>query len=527
MATKEPSMSLTSLPIRRLVPLITTVIVIGALVVGGVAIWQTRGARTAENTLNNYLSAKEKIDRFSLLDVQVKYNSVVITAYPQTKDGQTVLITADTAEMGTIINDLDKADLSAAEHAAINAVQDARNAYLDLTKEQVDISTPEKLAAVSAKFNAVQAQQTQASAAANKLLQASVAAQQKKVHNAVRDLTWLLLAVSLGAGLVIAVGLSLFGRQLVRRIGLLDTALGSVVNGDLRVSVDARGNDEVSHMATGVNALADRLRSVFASIDNASGRLRTSAASLEEVAERVGKSASETSAQAEVVARTADEVSTNVQAVAAGGEQMGASITEIAQNANEAARVATGAVQSVEATTGTMNKLGDSSREIGDVVRLITSIAEQTNLLALNATIEAARAGDAGKGFAVVADEVKQLAQETARATEDISKRVETIQEDADQATQAITEIAGVITRINEFQTTIASAVEEQTATTQAINAGVSDAATGSGQIARSISGVAGSSSATAASMGEARTNAAELTAMSDELAGIVSGFRF
>ncbi len=174
-----------------------------------------------------------------------------------------------------------------------------------------------------------------------------------------------------------------------------------------------------------------------------------------------------------------------------------------------------------------MNKLGDSSREIGDVVRLITSIAEQTNLLALNATIEAARAGDAGKGFAVVADEVKQLAQETARATEDISKRVETIQEDADQATQAISEIAGVITRINEFQTTIASAVEEQTATTQAINAGVADAATGSGQIAHSIAGVAGSSSTTAASMGEARTNAAELSGMSDELAQIVAGFRF
>ena len=520
-------MSVTSLPIRRLVPMITAIIVIGALVVGGIAILQTRSAKTSEDSLNSYLVAKESIDRFALLDSQVKFNKIIIQTFPAAKDGSGKLITADTAEMGKIVTQLDNTTLSSTEHAAVDAIQAARDAYLKLDTGTKDVSTPEKLAAISAQYNAATGAQTDAIAAAKKLLQASVAQQQVRVHNAVRDLTWLLLAVSIGAGLLIAVGLWLFGRQLVRRIGLLDAALAQVVSGDLRVTVDASGGDEVSHMASGVNALAERLRTVFASIDNASGRLRTSAASLEEVAERVGLSASETSAQADVVARTADEVSTNVQAVAAGGEQMGASITEIAQNANEAARVATGAVQSVEATTGTMNKLGDSSREIGDVVRLITSIAEQTNLLALNATIEAARAGDAGKGFAVVADEVKQLAQETARATEDISRRVETIQEDADQATQAITEIAGVITRINEFQTTIASAVEEQTATTQAINAGVADAATGSSQIARSISGVAGSSSATAASMGEARTNAAELTAMSDELAQVVSGFRY
>jgi methyl-accepting chemotaxis protein len=148
-------------------------------------------------------------------------------------------------------------------------------------------------------------------------------------------------------------------------------------------------------------------------------------------------------------------------------------------------------------------------------------------LLALNATIEAARAGDAGKGFAVVADEVKQLAQETARATEDISKRVETIQEDADQAARAIADIAGVITRINEFQTTIASAVEEQTATTQAINAGVTEAASGSNQIAHNIAGVADAAGQTATSMGEARSSASDLSSMSDELARLVSGFRF
>jgi len=290
--------------------------------------------------------------------------------------------------------------------------------------------------------------------------------------------------------------------------------------------VDSRGGDEVSLMAGDVNALTERLRGVFAAVGEANGRLLGASNGLESLAGRVGSSADEASSRAEMVARSADEVSQNVQAVASGSEEMGASISEIAQNANEAARVATGAVQAVESTTGTMNKLGDSSREIGDVVRLITSIAEQTNLLALNATIEAARAGDAGKGFAVVADEVKQLAQETARATEDISRRVEAIQEDSDQAGRAIADIAGVITRINEFQTTIASAVEEQTATTQAINAGVTEAASGSNLIAQNIAGVAEAAGATAGSMGEARDSARDLAGMSAELTRLISAFR-
>jgi methyl-accepting chemotaxis protein len=520
-------MSAPSMPIRRLVPMITAVIVLGALVAGGVAVSQTRSAKDAESRLDSYLAAKENIERFALLDAQVKYARVVIVAYPQVADSQKPLIDAAIAEMGSLIGKLADAPLSPAEDTAIKAVETARNEYQVLEGQKPDISTPAKLQAVGAQYEAATGKQTAAVAAAKKLLQAGVTQAQDRVHNVVRDLTWVLLIVSLGVGLLLAFGLMLFGRQLVRRLGVLDDALGRVVKGDLRVTVDATGKDEVAHMAGAVNALAERLRTVFVSIDSASGRLRGSAVSLEAVAEKIGHSAEETSAQAEVVARTADEVSQNVQAVAAGGEEMGSSIGEIARNANEAARVATGAVRSVEATTGTMNKLGDSSREIGDVVRLITSIAEQTNLLALNATIEAARAGDAGKGFAVVADEVKQLAQETARATEDISRRVETIQQDSDQAAQAISEIAGVITQINEFQTTIASAVEEQTATTQAINAGVSDAATGSGQIARSISGVAGSSNLTAASIGEARTNARELTHMSDELAQIVADFSY
>jgi len=189
--------------------------------------------------------------------------------------------------------------------------------------------------------------------------------------------------------------------------------------------------------------------------------------------------------------------------------------------------VATGAVTAVEETTGTMHQLGESSKEIGDVIRLITSIAEQTNLLALNATIEAARAGDAGKGFAVVADEVKQLAQETARATEDISRRVQAIQDDAERATAAIGDISGVIARINEYQTTIAGAVEEQTATTQDMNTGITEAATGSTRIAESVGGMASAAGQTADAMAENRRSADELSTMSAELIAAVSGFRY
>jgi methyl-accepting chemotaxis protein len=171
-------------------------------------------------------------------------------------------------------------------------------------------------------------------------------------------------------------------------------------------------------------------------------------------------------------------------------------------------------------------RLGESSRQIGDVVKLISSIAEQTNLLALNATIEAARAGEAGKGFAVVANEVKELAQETARATEDIARRVETIQADTGSAVGAIEEVASIISRINDHQLTIAAAVEEQTATTAEMDRNVTDAASGSGDIATTIAGVATAARSTSASAEESRRAAADLAQVSGRLQSLAAQFR-
>ncbi len=168
-----------------------------------------------------------------------------------------------------------------------------------------------------------------------------------------------------------------------------------------------------------------------------------------------------------------EQVNRNLQTVATGAEEMSATIKEIAKNASEAARVASEAVKSAATTNATVSKLGDSSVEIGQVIKVITSIAQQTNLLALNATIEAARAGEAGKGFAVVANEVKELAKQTAKATEDISQKINAIQGDTKSAVDAIGNISGIINQINDISNTIATAVEEQSATTNEMSRNV------------------------------------------------------
>ncbi|MCW5890397.1 MAG: GAF domain-containing protein [bacterium] len=270
-------------------------------------------------------------------------------------------------------------------------------------------------------------------------------------------------------------------------------------------------------------AFTTQLRTVVEKVTESSQAVAAASEELTASSQQMSSNAEETASQAQVVAAAAEQVSRNVQTVATATEEMTASIKEIAKNAGDAARVATSAVSVAESTNTKVAALGESSAEIGKVIKVITSIAQQTNLLALNATIEAARAGEAGKGFAVVANEVKELAKETAKATEEISQKIEAIQNDTRAAVEAIGEIGGVINQINDIQNTIASAVEEQTATTNEIGRNVAEAAKGSAEIAENISGVAGSAAATSAGAGDASRAAGELARLASDLREIVA----
>ncbi len=327
-------------------------------------------------------------------------------------------------------------------------------------------------------------------------------------------------------GLVVAVVLALLvARSVTRPVQRIRDVLAQVAAGDLRVRAGATGGGELAEVARSLDGTLDSLSGVLTLVRDSADRLQGASTQLDVAAGSIADFSRAASDQTGLVVSSAGEVAASVDTVATGSSQMESAIREIAHNATEAARVAGQAVGVAETTTRTVGKLGDSSQEIATVVKLINGIAEQTNLLALNATIEAARAGEAGKGFAVVASEVKELAQETARATEDISRRVEAIQADTAGAVDAISRISSVIGEINDFQATIAAAVEEQTATTNEMNRNVAEAAGGTRQIAAAITGLADGTAQTNARVGDARRAAAELARMSGELQDAVRRF--
>jgi methyl-accepting chemotaxis protein len=301
--------------------------------------------------------------------------------------------------------------------------------------------------------------------------------------------------------------------------------VAAAAQGDLTRAVTVRGDDAIGQIGQGLERLLADLRGNFACIGSTAQTLSGASVELSAVSQQMSSNAGSTSSQASVVSAASEEVSKNIQTVSTAVEEMGASIREIAKNACEAARVATTAVQIADKTNVTVAKLGESSAEIGKVIKVITSIAGQTNLLALNATIEAARAGDAGRGFAVVANEVKELAKETARATEEIGRTIEAIQSDTRGVVEAIRKIGAIIDQINDYQGTIASAVEEQTATTNEMSRNLVGVARGSAEIAENITTLAEAAESTSRGAADTLKSSEDAARMAAELQKLVSRF--
>ncbi len=365
--------------------------------------------------------------------------------------------------------------------------------------------------------------------------------------------------VMLALGVLTLVGSVLFvwlyvGRNILRRIGGLQRSMQLLSNGDLETEVfQSRQNDEIAEMANSLHVFRESMiqsRALSAEQDkdrvakaerasrmearivefettvrNALDSLQTAAGSMQSTAQSMSATADESSALVSAVASAAEETSVNVQTVSSGTEELSSSIEEIGRQVVTSAEIARKAVDEAGATDSTMQGLADNAARISVVVDLIQTIASQTNLLALNATIEAARAGDAGRGFAVVASEVKSLANQTAKATDEIRQQIVSMQTVTTTAVTAIRNISNTITEINEVTTAIATAVEEQGAATREIARNIQHAAGGTGEVSSNIVGVSSAATQAGTAAGQVLTASDALRREADVLREEIDAF--
>ncbi|MDQ1288596.1 MAG: methyl-accepting chemotaxis protein [Actinomycetota bacterium] len=332
---------------------------------------------------------------------------------------------------------------------------------------------------------------------------------------------------SLAIGVVVLLVLStVVSRRITRPLREAVGVLSRVADHDYTGTVVVHSQDEIGTLGAAINSAVGDLRAVMGTIRTSAASLHEASRAMTQIADQVESSSSTTSIEITAAATAVGEVDGFVHAVAGSAEEMTASIGEIAYNSSEAARVAGTAVEAAQRTSAAIDKLGEASQSIADVLATITSIAGQTNLLALNATIEAARAGEAGRGFAVVASEVKDLAQGTANATGDIEARVAAIRSDTDEAIESIKGIQEVIEEIAGYQVTIAAAVEEQTATTHEMSRSITEAASGTSVIHKNIASVADAAGYAAEGAQATQQSAEGLARLADELTALVARFR-
>ncbi|MBM3555621.1 MAG: bacteriohemerythrin [Alphaproteobacteria bacterium] len=380
--------------------------------------------------------------------------------------------------------------------------------------------------------------------------QANATAEATRASVVVQTGIVVLIVAALACGLALAIG-----NGINRPLAGMADAMGRIAGGDLGTEVPAQDyRNEVGRMATALQVFKDNAQKVeemrkaqeaakaqaeadrkaalmkmadaFESqVGGVIGAVTSAATQLQASSNQMASTANQTSSQATTVAAAAEQASGNVQTVAAATEQLSASVSEIGRQVAEAAGIAAQATKDAAATNAKVQELAHSAEKIGDVVRLINDIAGQTNLLALNATIEAARAGEAGKGFAVVASEVKSLANQTAKATEDIGGQIKSIQHATSEAVTAIKGIGATIERINGISSAIAAAVEEQGSATREIARNVQEASKGTKDVSQNIGGVEQASKETGAAANEINTASSELSRQAELLKHEVARF--
>jgi methyl-accepting chemotaxis protein len=506
---------------------LSSIVVSGVLVAGaltGIGLWSQEQLSAKQEILNSYTVTKAALNHLDTREAELK-----VDAYRSTHGDD---VTGDVADDVVSANEA----LDAASTQQIGAISDAIDAlgskveaFNVFVTDFVDAAVKDLRSVTTEKYESIAEQNgvvDDAISAIHETLDAQILERQAEMESTKTTAMWSMLAVA-GIGLVVLVALSVpLVRSILGPVRRVASVVGSLAHGDLTQRTGIVARDELGVMAAELDAAVESIGTTMQRIAENAGTLAGAATELAATSHEIAGAADQTDQQTSTASTEAEEISRNVQTVAAGSEEMGVSIREISENTNRAAQIAGEAVSEAALATKQIEQLGASSEEIGNVVKLITQIAEQTNLLALNATIEAARAGEMGKGFAVVASEVKDLAQETARATEDISSRVTAIQQETGGVVEVISRISEVIAKINDYQTTIASAVEEQTATTAEMSRSISEVAAGSGRIAVSIAEVARASSISVAGTSQTNLASAEVAKTAEELRALVSSFR-
>jgi methyl-accepting chemotaxis protein len=360
----------------------------------------------------------------------------------------------------------------------------------------------------------------------DEMLAAVRAASDQGVASASKS-SWIILLAGLAGALITALAGWQTLRAIRRPLREMLTGLRAVAGCDLTVRVPVLRRDELGEMAGSLNGAIDSIRGTVAATAASVVTLSQASGDLRQLAGSLDASAEQTSEQARTADESARHVSAAVGNMMTATEQLSSSIREIARQTASATATTSEANHNAARTAEAVDKLSEASREVGDIVQLITNIAEQTNLLALNATIEAARAGEAGKGFAVVATEVKDLAQETAQATADITAKISAIQEMTGSTAAAIASITEVISQIDDGQRTIAAAVEEQSSTTDLMSRNVHEVSSAAAEISGTVSNITRSTEATAEGANTTRGSAEQVSTAADEIETLIGRFRY